>query len=274
VAVLITLNISTDFYLMSIPLPVSTRTIITIIIPSLKSADTSKMIWKSRLQAKKKWALSIMFSSGLLVMIFGLLRCILILKVSPSPTILPPKLHHPPTLTPPPSQSGANGAEQAGEWSIRESFVAVLVNNMPMLYSLFQYLTRRTSAPASHSHSYKLASWRSGESSNKRSKRFRHPLSVPNDTVNGSDEHIVQYPPSSLPGGGFGGAEYKGAAAEAYSTPSITRQGSRYGKGGEEGKGIQVRTELSVQSSEMEKEGGEKGFALHRPPPGYVRSHA
>lgn len=84
----------------------------------------------------------------------------------------------------------------------------------------------------------------------------------------------MQYPPSSLPGGGFGGAEYKGAAAEAYSTPSITRQGSRYGKGGGEGKGIQVRTELSVQSSEMEKEGGEKRFALHRPPPGYVRSHA
>lgn len=40
-----------------------------------------QMIWKSRLAPKKKWALSVMFSGGLLIMVFGLLRCILILKV-------------------------------------------------------------------------------------------------------------------------------------------------------------------------------------------------
>lgn len=140
---------------------------------------------------------------------------------------------------------------------------------MPMLYSLFQHLTRSSTSPASRSPSYKLASWRSGDSSNKRSKRFRHPLSVPNDTVNGSDEHIVTYPD----GGG-------GGKAEAYSTPALTRQGSRYGRE-EGGKGIQVRTELSVRSSEVEKgEGGQGqgqgqgGYGVQRPPMGYVRSYA
>jgi len=44
-------------------------------------------------------------------------------------------------------------------------------------------------------------------------------------------------------------------------------------KRAEEGKGIQVRTELSVQSSEMEKEGAGEGFALSRPPMGYVRTY-
>ncbi|KAL8635162.1 MAG: hypothetical protein Q9228_007322, partial [Teloschistes exilis] len=95
VAVLITLNISTDFYLMSVPLP---------------------MIWGSRLATKRKWALSVMFSGGILVMVAGILRCVLILT------------------------SGVNGPQQAGQWSIRESFIAVTVGNLPMLYTLFQRL--------------------------------------------------------------------------------------------------------------------------------------
>lgn len=40
------------------------------------------MIWKSSLVTRKKWVLSVMFSGGILIMVFGLLRCILILMVS------------------------------------------------------------------------------------------------------------------------------------------------------------------------------------------------
>lgn len=204
------------------------------------------MIWKSRLAPKKKWALSVMFSGALLIMIFGLLRCILILT------------------------SGANGAEQAGEWSIRESFVAVAVNNLPMLYSLFQYLTRRNERSDHHTTRYKLGSYhRSGDSTAKKhSKRFRHPLSVPNDTANGSDEQIVNYPPP--PG-------YPGVTngAEAYSTP-ITRTGSKHGGKQEDDRrhGISVRTELSIQSTEKMQEEGQvltNPFPLQRSPPGYAR---
>lgn len=75
-------------------------------------------------------------------------------------------------------------------------------------------------------------------------------------------------------GGGAGAGGRNGVEAEAYSTPVLTRQGSRYGRE-EGGRGIQVRTELSVRSSEAEKGGaGEGGFGVQRPPMGYVRSYA
>ena len=130
-----------------------------------------------------------------------------------------------------------------------------------MLYSLFQYLTRRRDGRSGqHTPSYKLASFRSGESSKKHSKKFRHPLSVPNDTANGSDEQIVHYPPPPK-------EVYPSGGAEAYSTP-VTRQASRYGER-DEGKGIQVRTELSVQSSEKAGDGVgvARGFPSQAPPP-------
>ena len=266
VAVLITLNISTDFYLMSIPLPVN----IFLHHAGCFALIAFQMIWKSRLAAKKKWALSVMFSGGLLIMVFGLLRCILILKVSRYYSIW----HLIITLFTSMSKwstniiltnykSGANGAEQAGEWSIRESFVAVMVNNLPMLYSLYQYLTRPRD-PASNSPSYKLGSYRSGESNKKHSKRFRHPLSVPNDTANGSDERIV-VPPGST---------------EAYFMPA-PRGENRYGGAADEEKGIKVQTELSVQSTQggegegrAEQEPVGHRFPLQRPPPGFQRTYA
>ena len=139
-----------------------------------------------------------------------------------------------------------------------------------MLYSLFQYLTRRTDpSSGQHTPSYKLTSFRSGESSKKHSKKFRHPLSVPNDTTaNDSDEQIVQppQPPSVLNENPINGAE-------AYSTP-ITRHGSRY-RDREEGMGIQVRTELSVQSSEkVDGVNVMQPFPLQKTPLGYARNHA
>ncbi|KAG7005189.1 hypothetical protein G7Y79_00021g050560 [Physcia stellaris] len=224
VAVLITLNISTDFYLMSVPLP---------------------MIWKSSLVTRKKWVLSVMFSGGLLIMVFGLLRCILILKFSTT-------------------QSGVNGAEQAGRWSIRESFVAVIVNNLPMLYTLFQLLTRRDPAKNSASNpSYRLGSYRTGESG-KKSKKFRHPLSMPNDTAMGSDERII------LPNGNGNGnrnANANGIKSEVVGGDEGAKGEGRGDKSVKEGGGITVQTELSVQSTQEEgrrEQVGHYGFPERR----------
>lgn len=47
-------------------------------------------------------------------MMAGILRCVLILLAGP------------------------NGAEQAGSWAVRETFVAVVVSNMPIIYSLLR----------------------------------------------------------------------------------------------------------------------------------------
>ncbi|KAL8895330.1 MAG: hypothetical protein Q9192_003707 [Flavoplaca navasiana] len=151
VGIVIALNATTDFYLMSVPLPAS----------ALLQILT------------KKWVLSIMFSGGLLVTAAGILRCVLILT------------------------AGASGAAQAGQWAIRETFIAVVVGNLPMLYTLWQRLAQlgtNSFSRSSDKKSYPLGSYRTGGSSRlggKKPKKFLHPLSVPNDTAMDSDERIV-----------------------------------------------------------------------------------
>ena len=34
-------------------------------------------------------------------------------------------------------QAGVNGAQQAGSWAVRETFVAVIIGNLPMIHPLF-----------------------------------------------------------------------------------------------------------------------------------------
>lgn len=135
------------------------------------------MIWATRLSYKKKIAIAMMFCGGILTTVAGLLRCILILT------------------------SGAEGPQQAGEWSCRESFIAVFVSNIPILFPLFHRSFKKMTGQStsrdesSKSRSYGLHTLRS----NKKMKKFKHPLSIPDETVMndtvyeryGSDENIV-----------------------------------------------------------------------------------
>ncbi|KAJ5409119.1 hypothetical protein N7509_003002 [Penicillium cosmopolitanum] len=70
------------------------------------------MLFKARLRWREKLELLVLFSGGLFVMMAGILRCVLILT------------------------AGANGAQQAGSWACRETFVAVVIGNMPMISPL------------------------------------------------------------------------------------------------------------------------------------------
>jgi len=167
-----------------------------------------QLIWKARLTPKKKYILLVMFSGGFFVIVAGLLRCILILTVShprsantlTSENTSYDTSHHSPSSSRLPSrltsqQAGADGPMKAGEWSVRESFIAVTVGNLPMLYSLFQRATRNTwlrrtlLGKSSDDGSYPLGSRRTGEL--QRGKKHQHPLSMPNDSTWGSDERIV-----------------------------------------------------------------------------------
>ncbi|VBB84447.1 Putative protein of unknown function [Podospora comata] len=85
------LNVSTDIYLMSIPIP---------------------MLWRATMRPMKKIGLIVLFSGGAFVTVAGVLRCILI-------------------VTDP-----INGAQQAGSWAVRETFVAVVTSNLPMCVPL------------------------------------------------------------------------------------------------------------------------------------------
>jgi hypothetical protein len=70
------------------------------------------MLWRASLPRAKKCGLILLFSGGLFVTMAGILRCVLI-------------------ITDP-----INGAQQAGSWAVRETFVAVVTSNMPMVFPL------------------------------------------------------------------------------------------------------------------------------------------
>ncbi|KAH8807837.1 hypothetical protein F5884DRAFT_347824 [Xylogone sp. PMI_703] len=203
---LITMNLSTDFYIMSIPLP---------------------MVWGTRMDIKKKIGLLVMFCAGIFTAVAGLLRCVLILT------------------------SGADGPEQAGEWSCRESFIAVLVSNVPFIYPpLRRAFKRLTGQPTttgedtkSRSKSYQLGNF---TISSKKNKKFKHPLSMPDETVMqrtayeryGSDEMIV-IPEEEEAVGGIGQSKINDSASDAHSSV----------KGGD----IRVTTRWEVQSDSDER---------------------
>ena len=110
-------------------------------------------------------------------------------------------------------QAGADGAEQAGSWACRETFVAVVIGNAPMIYPLFRRLARRaglylTDKSDSQGYpAYQLSEGDTGAYGKRR--KFRHPLSIPADTQWNtiSDEQMIlptsrQQPPTCTAGDG------------------------------------------------------------------------
>ncbi|KAL2128958.1 hypothetical protein VTI74DRAFT_8412 [Chaetomium olivicolor] len=159
VLVTVVLNVLTDIYLMSIPIP---------------------LFWRSSLRPLKKAGLMLLFSGGIFVTAAGVLRCVLIL-VDP-----------------------IHGAQQAGSWAVRETFVAVVTSNMPMIVPLIARLFRpvigtlRSTIPTAQKQS-KFSDSGDGKPKavlyeGRNPRRGMGPPSInpiPNfTTINGSDEGI------------------------------------------------------------------------------------
>ncbi|KAL8967067.1 MAG: hypothetical protein Q9183_003085 [Haloplaca sp. 2 TL-2023] len=140
----VVLNVTTDAYLLSIPLP---------------------LFWQARIDPKKKAWLLIMFGGGVFVMMAGILRCALILT------------------------AGASGAQQAGSWAVRETFVAVVIGNLPMIHPLFSRAITGISSSLSASRSSKPSNGSRSISLKALSKKPRtaNPLSV-----SSSAEQIIE----------------------------------------------------------------------------------
>ncbi|KAI1191955.1 hypothetical protein F5B17DRAFT_448370 [Nemania serpens] len=85
------LNIVSDLYLLSIPIP---------------------MLWNTTLALPKKLGLIVLFSGGVFIIVCALIRAVLI-------------------VTDP-----IGGAQTAGSWAVRETFVAVITTNLPMVFPL------------------------------------------------------------------------------------------------------------------------------------------
>ncbi|KAJ9660853.1 hypothetical protein H2201_006745 [Coniosporium apollinis] len=156
--VTVVLNVATDMYLLTIPLP---------------------MLWKANMSKVKKYSLILVFGGAVFVMMAGILRCALILM------------------------DPINGAQQAGSWACRETFVAVVVGNAPLLASLFRRAGERlqhSSLFSRHKLSRTDGSYELGsrERSKKPRRRYSlHALPSTYHTQSDSAEHIV--PPEPLP---------------------------------------------------------------------------
>lgn len=85
------LNVATDVYLLTIPVP---------------------MLWSAQIKLWKKIGLIILFSGGLFVTLAGILRCVLILA------------------------NDVTGAQDGSAWAVRETFVAVVTSNLPLIFPL------------------------------------------------------------------------------------------------------------------------------------------
>lgn len=85
------------------------------------------------------------------------------------------------------------------QWACRETFVAIIVTNLPIIHPLLRQLVNAVGLGAllssrnsrSNSNSYPLQS--GGLDSRKQTSRKsrQHPLSIPNDTAWASEEHIL-----------------------------------------------------------------------------------
>ncbi|KAK8044166.1 hypothetical protein PG993_004190 [Apiospora rasikravindrae] len=89
VLVVVILNVLTDAYLISIPLP---------------------LLWQVNIGLRKRLPLMALFSGGLFIAIAGSIRAHVILN------------------------SGPEGAAEGSRWAVRETFVAIVVTNMPFIH--------------------------------------------------------------------------------------------------------------------------------------------
>ncbi|KAH8682107.1 hypothetical protein BX600DRAFT_429999 [Xylariales sp. PMI_506] len=117
--VTLALNVATDVYLLTIPLP---------------------MLWAAHIKPWKKVGLIVLFSGGIFVMMAGILRCVLILA------------------------NDVTGAQDGSAWAVRETFVAVVTSNLPLIFPLLRTW---------------LGSWVGQFSSNKDSR----PTGVPHGSI-------------------------------------------------------------------------------------------
>ena len=140
------------------------------------------MIWNARVSKTKKAGLGVMFCGGFITAVFGGLRCGYVLQDSPQ------------------------GPQLAGEWSCRESFVAVFITNIPVVFPIihrYYKRVRQTTTSLSRSRTEGDGSKESSSGFRLRSisskhvgkKKFKHPLSLPGETFYeryGSEEEIVR----------------------------------------------------------------------------------
>ncbi|KAI6764474.1 hypothetical protein HG530_008263 [Fusarium avenaceum] len=149
------------------------------------------LLWGVNISLRRRLTLMLLFSGALFIMMAGTIRAVTILTAGP------------------------NGALEGSAWACRETFVAIVVTNLPILQPLLRkgadmiglsVLFSRGTKSASQSH--QLRSNEAGGSRFNASRRTgprAHPLSnVPGTAAWASDEHIL---PRACDNGKSGGLD-------------------------------------------------------------------
>ena len=92
------------------------------------------MLWQINISIWKKIGLGILFSGGLLIVLFASLRSVYLTTVCREPLFS--ALYH----VTDPQQDHRSDEAASGTWSVRETFVAVMVTNFPMIFHLARSL--------------------------------------------------------------------------------------------------------------------------------------
>ncbi|KAJ5742487.1 uncharacterized protein N7511_011506 [Penicillium nucicola] len=109
------------------------------------------IIITSRMKWREKAPLIVLFSGGLFVITAGILRCV----------------------------GGANSAEEGASWGRRESFVAVAIGNLPMIYPLVRRIARKARSCVRQNISQSYPRYPLSDSA---SQYHNHPVTQSRDT--------------------------------------------------------------------------------------------
>ncbi|KAI1337490.1 hypothetical protein F5Y15DRAFT_155649 [Xylariaceae sp. FL0016] len=139
------------------------------------------LLWGVQIGIRRKITLMVLFSGAIFVIMAGTIRAVTILT------------------------AGAEGAVSGSQWACRETFVAIIVANLPIIQPLLRSFcskiglsalfsrTTRTGRSQSHPLDSKVGTdgFEMSKSRGNKSKRSQHPLSIPGTTAWASDEHIL-----------------------------------------------------------------------------------
>lgn len=168
-------NVATDLYLIMIPIP---------------------MLWKAAMPWFQKVWLIALFSCGLFVTMAAILRVVLLVSASTQRALF--VILHCLTVL----QDPVNGAQLAGSWAVRETFVAVLVTNLPMLFPQLKKwvvpLVKRVSSslsgsrnPSSSRAESRFSNITSLDTWRRKSRRSSRPISINPPRSNESEVTII-----------------------------------------------------------------------------------
>ncbi|OJJ78444.1 uncharacterized protein ASPGLDRAFT_138897 [Aspergillus glaucus CBS 516.65] len=154
VLVVVILNVITDLYLLSIPLP---------------------LLWTVNIGIRRKITLMGLFSGAAFVIMASIIRAVVILTAGP------------------------DGAISGSRWACRETFVSIIVSNLPIIQPIIRRACNKmglsgvffsNSGRPTNSNTYPLSS-RGLQTTNKDKKKNNSPPYIPETTAWGSDEHIL-----------------------------------------------------------------------------------